>query len=1485
MKLLKSTIKRIILVIVMLSLLITFMATPASYAKLDLKEGDFYYSGTTEGRYAPSQNIFSWLLGKIGDIADWLVGIITFGFRMIFVGWTALFEKILTWSLEYTTGVSTDGSLVGSSTDLTNVSDSSGNVTVEAIVYNRVPALNADIFDLDFDRTRSGTGKKMICEDCEQPVEECKKGATTENITKDSTVDEIACSGVKVDPDAPEGTTGEACNCNGCGSCTKYIAQLSAKEPLIIQLRKLVATWYQIIQLLCVAAMLVVLIAVGIKMAISTIASDKAVYKRMLVDWVVGMIMIFALHYFMIFVIHMTNVLVDVVEQSAQSINKVSLTQISGEETVEISNEEIELSVYEELRTRAYDAKLTNGLIGMVMYMTLVFFAYKYVIIYLKRLFTIIVLTLMSPAVGVSYALQKVLSGKSSTLKTWMTEYIMNMIIQVVHALMYAIFISQAMVLSLQNVTGMLFALILINYTSKADALFKKVFKFGGGDSLVGHTEGALESSMQSLQNAKGMIMGAKPLAKALTNTPYGKAVKGLGKLAVGAGVGAIGGIANAIDNATWTKKAARDAVADYEYESQLPTLDIPENASTEDKEKAIDQHGEALEAAIAGIRNGGAYKKETVKEDNKEKEIATAEVENQDLLDRALLDTDPKKLEEELKKAQDEFRKVEGKDKNDPDFVNKQRNLQRAFNNSRRYAKLTKATQGKIALGHAQKAFEIRNEFKLRHSLGNTKPTKGESFKAAIGQGIKGTFGTMHFDNRNWKFTRDDKNAAYKRFNAENLLGFTPDDKKMFKQHVLTPMAQGFIGMGSLFFGMATVVANPKMGMALLATGAGYTSKTFRKPTGVKSSGNYTFSRYGTLSMNAIKNSAIQQARRERRGLTAEHLGKTRPGFVQNLKDGKLVAVTLGIAFAPITVPANAIMHPINTTSNVVNFAKNSTTSVVNTLSKMKEQSIKENLQDVGHAGKNVLKGVVKYPGKVVENYADNLKYRVDHFGEGVQDAATFLNDQTFGRFVARTAMADHLEAIDNHSMIQQRKQEAEFKEEAVKMMNVQASAEFDYLQNKLKEEQEKEQVQREIEIYKSLGYHYNPKTGAITQIKGEDSDRRIPEPNDIGKDEFRTDTGIDVTQDDINTINKEIDYVIMQLSKNGYIDMNYQGVQDRAIQMLEDKFASNAALKGKGIDEIFKHGKSGLKQTLKLKAANANSKTESAKAALIEPIVDKNDKTKKDTKLQECQADILTAVSELMASNLEKGKKPSEIKPKDVVARVNANRKKDGSSSVSESDGSRKVVEELKLEGTHLQKVSEYINAVTATSTSELSQQQVRREAKRLEKARNEKLQQVLAISMDVDLDDTVGKHSRVTDKATSESVVEQLLTQKGAQNVAGINLSATEAETASVMLKKLLEIKSINQVAVKDLDMKKGTSGYKKAKTKKNQLAMEIETLQKDLKEFPKDSADYKKTERKLESKEIESAANSNRLSSYTTGPVADINELLKNGIGRR
>lgn len=50
--------------------------------------------------------------------------------------------------------------------------------------------------------------------------------------------------------------------------------------------RSTIAMWYYMMRILASAVLLVVLIYVGIRMALSSVAEDKAKYKKMLLDWV-----------------------------------------------------------------------------------------------------------------------------------------------------------------------------------------------------------------------------------------------------------------------------------------------------------------------------------------------------------------------------------------------------------------------------------------------------------------------------------------------------------------------------------------------------------------------------------------------------------------------------------------------------------------------------------------------------------------------------------------------------------------------------------------------------------------------------------------------------------------------------------------------------------------------------------------------------------------------------------------------------------------------------------------------------------------------------------------------------------------------------------------------------------------------------------------------------------------------------------------------
>ena len=63
-----------------------------------------------------------------------------------------------------------------------------------------------------------------------------------------------------------------------------------ANSEMIISMSNSVATWYVAVRNLSIIGSAIVLIYVGIRMAISSVAEDKAKYKIMLKSWVIGII-------------------------------------------------------------------------------------------------------------------------------------------------------------------------------------------------------------------------------------------------------------------------------------------------------------------------------------------------------------------------------------------------------------------------------------------------------------------------------------------------------------------------------------------------------------------------------------------------------------------------------------------------------------------------------------------------------------------------------------------------------------------------------------------------------------------------------------------------------------------------------------------------------------------------------------------------------------------------------------------------------------------------------------------------------------------------------------------------------------------------------------------------------------------------------------------------------------------------------------------
>ena len=84
-------------------------------------------------------------------------------------------------------------------------------------------------------------------------------------------------------------------------------------NPAVNTIRQNVAIWYYALRNLAIVISVGILIYVGIRMAISTVAEEEAKYKKMMKDWIVSIVLIFVLHYIMIFTIEINDVLVNII--------------------------------------------------------------------------------------------------------------------------------------------------------------------------------------------------------------------------------------------------------------------------------------------------------------------------------------------------------------------------------------------------------------------------------------------------------------------------------------------------------------------------------------------------------------------------------------------------------------------------------------------------------------------------------------------------------------------------------------------------------------------------------------------------------------------------------------------------------------------------------------------------------------------------------------------------------------------------------------------------------------------------------------------------------------------------------------------------------------------------------------------------------------------------------------------------------------------
>ena len=235
-----------------------------------------------------------------------------------------------------------------------------------------------------------------------------------------------------------------------------------------IQIKESIAKWFYICRIIATATSVLVLIYVGIMMAVSTVASDRAKYKKMLISWVEAMIILFLLQYIIQILMLLGKVLTDITYKV-----KLSL--------VDAGKESFEQNLINNLVFRMFTISGAKAMVTTIMFCCLAFTHLRFFLLYIKRSITLGFLIIISPFITVTYPIDKMGDNKAQAFEAWLQEMIIHIFIQPLHAIIYTIFaFSAGEIVNYAPILGLLFFMAI----PSAEKMIRNVFNMHGSKVL-----------------------------------------------------------------------------------------------------------------------------------------------------------------------------------------------------------------------------------------------------------------------------------------------------------------------------------------------------------------------------------------------------------------------------------------------------------------------------------------------------------------------------------------------------------------------------------------------------------------------------------------------------------------------------------------------------------------------------------------------------------------------------------------------------------------------------------------------------------------------------------------------------------------------------------------------------------------------------------------------------------------------------------------
>ena len=250
-----------------------------------------------------------------------------------------------------------------------------------------------------------------------------------------------------------------------------------------------IAAWYKSFRNIAIVGLLSVLIFLGIRILLSSTAENKAKYKETMKDWLVAMVLVFAIHFIMAGLLMLTERVTNLFAGGDGNDIVVLVTdngKENGAKSLEIgegNNGAFRTNLTGYVRFMAQSSEFQDAAAYTIIYLALVIYTVMFTFTYFKRLMYMAFFTMIAPLAALTYPVDKAGDGKAQAFNLWFKEYTMNLIIQPIHLVLYTVLVTSAIGLAADNP---IYALVAIGFLLPAEKFIKKMFGLDKSETAAG---------------------------------------------------------------------------------------------------------------------------------------------------------------------------------------------------------------------------------------------------------------------------------------------------------------------------------------------------------------------------------------------------------------------------------------------------------------------------------------------------------------------------------------------------------------------------------------------------------------------------------------------------------------------------------------------------------------------------------------------------------------------------------------------------------------------------------------------------------------------------------------------------------------------------------------------------------------------------------------------------------------------------------------